>query len=95
MVRDAVCHIRTTRGLQRVHAIYRRIDDDFMDPLEFRPDSMLGVPGLMRASARAASRSSTRVGTGVADDKAIYHYVPDMIRYYLDEEPLCRTCRPT
>jgi uncharacterized circularly permuted ATP-grasp superfamily protein len=88
VVRDAVCHIRTTRGLQRVHAIYRRIDDDFMDPLEFRPDSMLGVPGLMRAYRAGTVAIVNAVGTGVADDKAIYHYVPEMIRYYLSEEPI-------
>ena len=88
VVRDAVCHIRTTRGLQRVHAIYRRIDDDFMDPLEFRPDSVLGVPGLMRAYRAGSVAIVNAVGTGVADDKAIYHYVPEMIRYYLDEEPI-------
>jgi uncharacterized circularly permuted ATP-grasp superfamily protein len=90
VVRDAVCHIRTTRGLQRVHAIYRRIDDDFMDPLEFRPDSVLGVPGLMRAYRAGSVAIVNAVGTGVADDKAIYHYVPEMIRYYLGEEPLLR-----
>ena len=88
VVRDAVCHIRTTRGLQRVHAIYRRIDDDFMDPLEFRPDSVLGVPGLMRAYRAGSVAIVNAVGTGVADDKAIYHYVPEMIRYYLGEEPM-------
>jgi uncharacterized circularly permuted ATP-grasp superfamily protein len=88
VVRDAVCHIRTTRGLQRVHAIYRRIDDDFMDPLEFRPDSLLGVPGLMRAYRAGTVAIVNAVGTGVADDKAIYHYVPEMIRYYLGEDPI-------
>jgi len=88
VVRDAVCHIRTTRGLQRVHAIYRRIDDDFMDPLEFRPDSVLGVLGLMRAYRAGSVAIVNAVGTGVADDKAIYHYVPEMIRYYLGEDPL-------
>ena len=88
VVRDAVCHIRTTRGLQRVHAIYRRIDDDFMDPLEFRPDSLLGVPGLMRAYRAGSVAIVNAVGTGVADDKAIYHYVPEMIRYYLGEDPI-------
>jgi len=88
VVRDAVRHIRTTRGLQRVHAIYRRIDDDFMDPLEFRPDSLLGVPGLMRAYRAGSVAIVNAVGTGVADDKAIYHYVPEMIRFYLNEEPI-------
>jgi uncharacterized circularly permuted ATP-grasp superfamily protein len=88
VVRDAVCHIRTTRGLQRVHAIYRRIDDEFLDPLEFLPDTMLGVPGLMRAYRAGSVAIVNAVGTGVADDKAIYHYVPGMIRYYLGEEPI-------
>ena len=88
VVSDAVCYIRTTRGLERVHAIYRRIDDDFMDPLEFRPDSLLGVPGLMRAYRAGTVAIVNAVGTGVADDKAIYHYVPEMVRYYLDEEPI-------
>ena len=88
VVRDAACYIRTTNGLQRVHAIYRRIDDDFMDPLEFRPDSLLGVPGLMRAYRAGNVAIVNAVGTGVADDKAVYHHVPDMIRFYLDEEPI-------
>src|SRR5215211_7652605 len=88
VVRDAACYIRTTNGLQRVHAIYRRIDDDFMDPLEFRPDSTLGVPGLMRAYRAGSVAIVNAVGTGVADDKAINHYVPAMIRYYLGEDPI-------
>jgi uncharacterized circularly permuted ATP-grasp superfamily protein len=71
-----------------VHAIYRRIDDDFMDPLEFRPDSMLGVPGLIRAYRAGSVAIVNAVGTGVADDKAIYHYVPEMVRYYLGEDPI-------
>ena len=75
-------------GLQRVHAIYRRIDDDFIDPLEFRPDSLLGVPGLMRAYRAGTVAIVNAVGTGVADDKAVYHYVPEMIRFYLGEEPI-------
>src|SRR5829696_1634600 len=93
VMRDAACYIRTTDGLQRVHAIYRRIDDDFMDPLEFRPDSLLGVPGLMRAYRAGAVAIVNAVGTGVADDKAIYHYVPEMIRYYLSEEPILDNVR--
>ena len=88
VVRDGVCSIRTTNGLQRVHAIYRRIDDEFMDPLEFRPDSLLGVPGLMRAYRAGTVAIVNAVGTGVADDKAVYHHVPDMIRFYLREEPI-------
>jgi len=88
IVHDATCFMRTTSGLQRVHAIYRRIDDDFMDPMEFRPDSVLGVPGLMRAYRAGTVAIVNAVGTGVADDKAVYHYVPEMIRYYLGEEPI-------
>jgi len=88
VVRDDVVYMRTTDGLQRVHAIYRRLDDDFIDPLEFRPDSVLGVPGLMRAYRAGTVALTNAVGTGVADDKAIYHYVPQMIRFYLNEEPL-------
>jgi len=93
VVRDGVCYIRTTEGLQRVHAIYRRIDDDFMDPLEFRPDSLLGVPGLMRAYRAGTVAIVNAVGTGVADDKAVYHYVPEMVRYYLGEEPILDNVR--
>jgi len=88
VVRDEICSIRTTDGLERVHAIYRRIDDDFIDPLEFRGDSLLGVPGLMRAYRAGTVAIVNAVGTGVADDKATYHYVPEMIRYYLGEEPI-------
>ena len=88
VVRDTTVFMRTTRGLSRVDAIYRRIDDDFIDPLEFRPDSMLGVPGLMRAYRAGNVAIANALGTGVADDKAIYHYVPEMIRFYLGEEPI-------
>ncbi len=88
VVRDAVCYMRTTDGLRRVHTIYRRLDDDFIDPLEFRPDSMLGVPGLVRAYRAGTVAIANAVGTGVADDKAIYCYVPEMIRFYLGEEPI-------
>jgi uncharacterized circularly permuted ATP-grasp superfamily protein len=88
VVRDALCYMRTTRGLARVDSIYRRIDDDFMDPLEFRSDSLLGVPGLMGAYRAGNVAIANAVGTGVADDKAIYHYVPEMIRYFLGEEPI-------
>jgi len=87
VVRDDVLYMRTTDGLERVHAVYRRLDDDFIDPLEFRPDSALGVPGLVRAYRAGTVAIANAIGTGVADDKAIYHYVPDMIRFYLDEEP--------
>ena len=88
VVRDDVCYMRTTSGLARVDAIYRRLDDDYIDPLEFRVDSMLGVPGLVRAYRAGTVAIANAIGTGVADDKAIYHYVPEMIRFYLDEEPL-------
>jgi uncharacterized circularly permuted ATP-grasp superfamily protein len=88
VVRDDVCYMRTTNGLARVNAIYRRLDDAFIDPLEFRPDSLLGVPGLIRAYRAGTVAIVNAVGTGVADDKAIYCYVPEMIRFYLDEEPL-------
>lgn len=88
LVRDEVCYMRTTKGLERVHAIYRRLDDAFIDPLEFRPDSLLGVPGLIRAYRAGTVAIANAPGTGVADDKAIYPYVPDMVRYYLDETPI-------
>jgi len=88
VVREGVCYMRTTRGLAQVDAIYRRIDDDFMDPLEFRPDSLLGVPGLMGVYRAGNVAIANAVGTGVADDKAVYHYVPEMIRYYTSEEPI-------
>ena len=91
--RDLVVHrnrvfMRTTRGLQRVDVIYRRIDDDFLDPLAFRQDSLLGVPGLLNAYRAGNVTLANAIGTGVADDKAIYPYVPEMIRFYLGEEPI-------
>jgi uncharacterized circularly permuted ATP-grasp superfamily protein len=88
IVRDNACYVTTTSGLARVHVIYRRIDDAFMDPLEFRPDSLLGIPGLMRAYRAGNVAIANAVGTGVADDKAVYSYVPEMIRFYLGEEPI-------
>jgi uncharacterized circularly permuted ATP-grasp superfamily protein len=81
-------YMRTTRGPQRVHVIYRRVDDDFLDPLAFRPDSMLGVPGLFNAYRAGRVTLANAIGTGVADDKSIYPFVPEMIRFYLSEEPL-------
>ncbi len=87
-VSDEFVYMRTTRGPKRVDVIYRRIDDDFLDPLAFRPDSMLGVPGLLSAYRAGRVTVANAIGTGVADDKSIYPYVPDMIRFYLDEEPL-------
>ncbi len=80
--------MRTTQGLERVDVIYRRIDDDFMDPQTFRADSMLGVPGLMEAYAKGHVALANAPGTGVADDKAVYAYVPEIIRYYLGEDPI-------
>lgn len=80
--------MKTITGLERVHMIYRRIDDDFLDPEVFRPDSMLGAPGLMRAYMAGKVAIANAVGTGVADDKAVYAYVPRLIKYYLDEDPV-------
>jgi uncharacterized circularly permuted ATP-grasp superfamily protein len=80
--------MRTTQGPQRVDVIYRRIDDDFLDPLVFRPDSLLGVPGLLAAYRAGRVTIANAIGTGVADDKSIYPYVPEMVRFYLGEEPL-------
>jgi uncharacterized circularly permuted ATP-grasp superfamily protein len=88
VVRDELCFIRTTNGLERVHAVYRRLDDQFIDPLEFRPDSLLGVPGLMRAYRAGTVAIVNAVGTGVADDKAIYPFVPRMIKFYMNQEPI-------
>lgn len=87
-VQDQNVYMRTTRGPQRVHVIYRRVDDDFLDPLAFRPDSMLGVPGLFDAYRAGRVTLANAIGTGVADDKSVYPYVPDMIRFYLAEEPI-------
>lgn len=80
--------MRTTRGFSRVDVIYRRIDDDFLDPRCFRKDSVLGLPGLMEVYLAGRVALANAPGTGVADDKVVYAYVPDMIRYYLAEEPL-------
>jgi uncharacterized circularly permuted ATP-grasp superfamily protein len=88
IVEDDAVWMRTTRGLRRVHVIYRRIDDDFLDPEAFRPDSMLGVPGLMRAYRAGRVALANAPGNGVADDKVMYAYVPDMIKYYLGEDPV-------
>ena len=89
-VEDEQVFMRTTRGPKRVDIIYRRIDDDFLDPLAFRPDSSLGVPGLLSVYRAGRVTLANAIGTGVADDKSIYPYVPDMIRFYLDEKPLLR-----
>jgi uncharacterized circularly permuted ATP-grasp superfamily protein len=87
-VRDEQVFMRTTQGPRRVDVIYRRIDDDFLDPLAFRPDSMLGVPGLMSVYREGRVTLANAPGGGVADDKSIYPYVPEMVRFYLGEEPI-------
>jgi uncharacterized circularly permuted ATP-grasp superfamily protein len=83
-------YMKTTTGLKQVDVIYRRVDDDFIDPLVFRPDSMLGVPGIYGAYRTGHVAIVNAMGNGVADDKAVYAYVPDMIRYYLNEEPILK-----
>ncbi|MBI5799706.1 MAG: circularly permuted type 2 ATP-grasp protein [Verrucomicrobia bacterium] len=88
VVRDARVFMRTTKGLRPVHVIYRRIDDDFIDPTVFRRDSMLGVPGLVRAYRAGNVSLANSIGTGIADDKVMYYFVPRMIKYYLDQEPI-------
>ncbi len=88
LVKDDLVYMRTTHGLRRVDVIYRRVDDDFIDPLVFRPDSLLGVPGLIKAYQSGNVTLVNAPGTGVADDKSVYAYVPDMVRYYLGQEPL-------
>jgi uncharacterized circularly permuted ATP-grasp superfamily protein len=88
VVQDAKVYMRTTKGLEQVDTIYRRLDDDFLDPRVFRKDSILGVPGLVEAYRAGNVSLANAIGTGVADDKVIYKYVPDMIRFYLSEEPI-------
>jgi uncharacterized circularly permuted ATP-grasp superfamily protein len=88
LVHDNVVYMRTTLGLKRVDVIYRRIDDDFIDPLAFRSDSILGVPGLFNAYRAGNVAIANALGTGVADDKAVYAYVPKIIKYYLDQDPI-------
>jgi uncharacterized circularly permuted ATP-grasp superfamily protein len=90
---DLLCHdgrlfMRTTRGERRVDVVYRRIDDEFLDPVTFRADSMVGCPGLLTAARAAGVTLANAVGNGVADDKLVYTYVPDLIRYFLGEEPI-------
>jgi len=85
---DGYLQMRTTKGLKRVDVVYRRIDDDFIDPLAFRRDSTLGIPGLMEVYRAGRVAIANALGTGVADDKVIYAYVPEMIHYYLQEEPI-------
>ena len=98
LVDDGIVYMRTTTGLRRVDVVYRRVDDDFIDPSVFRADSLLGVSGLLDAYKRGNVTLVNAPGTGVADDKSVYAYVPDMIRYYLGEEPILenvdtRLCR--
>ena len=88
LVDNGFVYMRTTKGLRRVDILYRRVDDDFIDPLVFREDSLLGVPGLVEAYKRGNITLVNAPGTGVADDKSVYSYVPDMIRYYMAEEPI-------
>lgn len=90
LVHDNVVYMRTTAGLRRVDVIYRRVDDDFLDPLVFRPDSTLGVPGLFNAYRAGNVALANAIGTGIADDKALYAYVPQIIKYYLNEEPILK-----
>jgi uncharacterized circularly permuted ATP-grasp superfamily protein len=89
-VKDESVFMRTTQGPKRVDVIYRRVDDDFLDPLAFRPDSTLGVPGLMAAYDAGTVTLANAVGTGIADDKAVYSYVPAIIKFYLGAEPILR-----
>lgn len=89
-VRESVVYMRTTEGPRRVDVIYRRLDDDFLDPLVFRPDSVLGVPGLLTAYRAGNVALANAVGTGVADDKAVYTYMPEIVRFYLGEEPILK-----
>ncbi|MFC4354962.1 circularly permuted type 2 ATP-grasp protein [Chryseomicrobium palamuruense] len=88
VIKDDYVFMKTIRGLQRIDIIYRRIDDDYLDPEAFRPDSMLGVRGLVEVYKKGNVAILNAIGNGVADDKAMYSYVPDMIRFYLDEEPI-------
>jgi uncharacterized circularly permuted ATP-grasp superfamily protein len=88
VVRNSRVFMRTTKGLQPVHVIYRRLDDDFLDPTVFRRDSMLGVPGLVNAYRSGHVSLANSIGTGIADDKVMYYFVPRMIKYYLDQDPI-------
>jgi uncharacterized circularly permuted ATP-grasp superfamily protein len=89
-VKDEIVYMRTTEGPKRVDVVYRRIDDEFLDPLTFRPDSALGVPGLFAAYTAGNVTLANAIGTGAADDKVIYSYIPDLIRFYLGEEPILK-----
>jgi uncharacterized circularly permuted ATP-grasp superfamily protein len=87
-VKDSFCYMRTTRGPRRVDVIYRRVDDDFLDPLAFRPNSTLGTAGLLNVYRAGNVSLCNAIGTGIADDKSIYPYVPKMIEFYLGEKPM-------
>src|SRR3974390_87272 len=89
-VKNEIVYMRTTQGPRRVDVIYRRIDDDFIDPLTFRPDSVLGLPGLMSAYQAANVTLANAVGTGIADDKAVYSFMPAIVKFYLGEEPVLK-----
>jgi uncharacterized circularly permuted ATP-grasp superfamily protein len=88
IVKDKKVYMQTTKGLQQIDVLYRRIDDVFLDPLAFRPDSMLGIPGIFEAYKAGNIALANAPGTGVADDKAVYAYVPKIIKYYLNEDPI-------
>jgi uncharacterized circularly permuted ATP-grasp superfamily protein len=88
LVHDNIVYMRTTSGLRRVDVIYRRVDDDFLDPLAFRADSYLGVAGLLNAYRAGQVSLANAIGTGIADDKAVYAYLPAIIKFYMSEEPI-------
>jgi uncharacterized circularly permuted ATP-grasp superfamily protein len=88
VVSDGFVYMRTTKGFERIDVLYRRIDDDFLDPKAFREDSMLGVPGLIEAYRAGRIALANAPGTGIADDKVVYAYVPQVIKYYLSEDPI-------
>jgi uncharacterized circularly permuted ATP-grasp superfamily protein len=90
LVKGDIVYMRTTEGLKRVDVIYRRIDDDFLDPLAFRPDSTLGAPGIMSAYRAGNVTLANAVGTGIADDKAIYSYMPEIMKFYLGEDAILK-----
>ena len=90
IVKTTRCSCAPPRGCKRVDVIYRRVDDDFLDPLTFRPDSALGVPGLMSAYRAGNVTLANALGTGIADDKAIYSYMPEIVEFYLGEEPILK-----
>jgi uncharacterized circularly permuted ATP-grasp superfamily protein len=90
VVKGQIAYMRTTEGLKQIDVIYRRIDDDFLDPLAFRPDSALGVPGLMSVYQAGNLTLANAVGTGIADDKAVYSYMPEIVKFFLGEEPILK-----